>query len=1092
MTDSRFDAEPVLDGLMDFQRSTVEHVFGALHDEGGPGRFLVADETGLGKSIVARGLVAKTIEHLQDDDAVDRIDIVYVCSNMDLARQNIGRLNVTSEEEVAFSSRLSLLGKHSARLNRRDGRSTVNGRLINLISFTPSTSFDPGFAFGKAEERALLILVLEQVLPLTAEEVDWATRMLKGSVSSDDSMRGYVRRMREELVDGIDQDVIGQFAELGTVPSTGGRPSLDVFADLLRQAMSAGELTPELRSRIWPAVGHLRRDLAKAGIRTVQPDLIILDEFQRFRALLDPGNDAGELANALFSERSAKVVLLSATPYKPFTYAEEDEDHAADFINTIRFLHGESSDRSPQTDAVAAALADYRRDVTTGADAQDSARAASGLLLKVMARNERPLIEERSMLEEHVHPADEVTASDLAGYVQLKALASQLDSRTNLVPVEYWKSAPYFLTFSDGYRLRQRIKDRGSNLDPSLKSAITAARHITRKQVERLDPIDLGNARLRRLATDYLDSGVWRLLWMPPSLPYVEPSGVYAGHDTAQLTKRLVFSSWAATPASVASLLSYEVQRRMVGSRVDTSESLRGRLLDYKAARTPTGRPQSMSTLMLFWPMPGLAELTDPRKHVRSHGTTTSSALLSGAEGEIARRFGGASHLHDPEGDDAHRAWHAALSHPTSWPHRASNRRIVRAMSPTKKTEMIEHQRAEKDEGRVSDLLLQHVEYARSLEDAPALNEDDVRILAELGAYSPANIAWRVLDRLTTEDDDVSADGKVLAASALASGLRALFNTPHATTIVRLAHEFARADGSGEVSTDTESHPYWRQVLGYCAQGNLEATLEEWLYNRRNESVQAWTDEAILGFARDEAAAMSLRTSTLTAFDASTYDSDDPTVRFPMRFAVRYGARTTQGGDDARLPEVRASFNSPFWPFVVVSTSVGQEGIDFHWWCHAILHWNIPANPVDFEQREGRIDRFRGHAIRKNVAARHGQAALRSDESSPWRSLYAVATDLRDSHGHYTPDWVYPGPAKIQRHVAPFALSSDAAVYAKVTRDVALYRLALGQPRQEDMLALLQRQSEDAPAPARINLAPPSTREGHTTILGTGGRRNDK
>src|SRR5699024_7512351 len=252
-----------------------------------------------------------------------------------------------------------------------------------------------------------------------------------------------------------------------------------------------------------------------------------------------------------------------------------------------------------------------------------------------------------------------------------------------------------------------------------------------------------------------------------------------------------------------------------------------------------------------------------------------------------------------------------------------------------------------------------------------------------------------------------------------------------------------RAAGDGE-----HELPQWRRILDYAAKGNLEAVLEEWLFNRRNEVAREWSDASLLAFANDEAAAIGLRTSTLTAFDASAHGAEDPTIRFPMRFAVRYGARDSRGGDDARMPEVRASYNSPFWPFVLVSTSVGQEGIDFHWWCHAILHWNTPPNPVDFEQREGRVDRFRAHAIRKNVAYRHGVEALRSASPSPWRKLFELAEDLRSQHGHFTPDWVYPGPAKIQRHVTPFALSKDGPVYEKVSRDVALYRLALGQPRQ--------------------------------------------
>jgi len=36
------------------------------------------------------------------------------------------------------------------------------------------------------------------------------------------------------------------------------------------------------------------------------------------------------------------------------------------------------------------------------------------------------------------------------------------------------------------------------------------------------------------------------------------------------------------------------------------------------------------------------------------------------------------------------------------------------------------------------------------------------------------------------------------------------------------------------------------------------------------------------------------------------------------------------------------------------TTSIGQEGLDFHYYCRKIVHWNLPSNPVDLEQREGR------------------------------------------------------------------------------------------------------------------------------------------
>jgi hypothetical protein len=80
-TAPRLDPEPVLAGLKDFQRATVDYVFRRFYRDKPPAkRFLVADEVGLGKTLVARGLIARAIEHLQSV-GTKRIDVLYVCSN---------------------------------------------------------------------------------------------------------------------------------------------------------------------------------------------------------------------------------------------------------------------------------------------------------------------------------------------------------------------------------------------------------------------------------------------------------------------------------------------------------------------------------------------------------------------------------------------------------------------------------------------------------------------------------------------------------------------------------------------------------------------------------------------------------------------------------------------------------------------------------------------------------------------------------------------------------------------------------------------------------------------------------------------------
>ncbi|GMA93070.1 hypothetical protein [Homoserinibacter gongjuensis] len=125
------DVEAVLAGLKGFQRATVDHVVDRFYGAGaenGSGRFLVADETGLGKSIVARGVIARAIEQLQTDDGVDRIDVVYVCSNADLATQNLVRLNVTGEKHIGMATRLTMLARRAtawpSRRRRRARKST--------------------------------------------------------------------------------------------------------------------------------------------------------------------------------------------------------------------------------------------------------------------------------------------------------------------------------------------------------------------------------------------------------------------------------------------------------------------------------------------------------------------------------------------------------------------------------------------------------------------------------------------------------------------------------------------------------------------------------------------------------------------------------------------------------------------------------------------------------------------------------------------------------------------------------------------------------------------------------------------------------
>jgi hypothetical protein len=167
---------------------------------------------------------------------------------------------------------------------------------------------------------------------------------------------------------------------------------------------------------------------------------------------------------------------------------------------------------------------------------------------------------------------------------------------------------------------------------------------------------------------------------------------------------------------------------------------------------------------------------------------------------------------------------------------------------------------------------------------------------------------------------------------------------------------------------------------------------------------------------------------------------------------------------------------------VLATTSVGQEGLDFHQYCHAVVHWNLPSNPVDLEQREGRVHRYKGHAVRKNVARRHYAAAGKTDGSGLWDALFDAAVAERGAEeSDLVPYWVYatPGGARIERHVPAFPLSREVGQLDALKRSLAVYRMVFGQPRQEDLVNYLMQvmpagKINDLVAKLRIDISPPS------------------
>ncbi|WP_051441513.1 helicase-related protein [Arthrobacter sp. H14] len=1036
-----FDPTPALATLRGFQRRTVDHVFDRFYNDADTAdRSLVADETGLGKSMVARGVIAKAIERLdQDDSGVNRIDIVYVCSNADLAKQNLGRLNVTGQTDIIESGRLTLLPIELGRLNAEPGPNTR--KRVNFVSLTPGTSFNVGGATGRADERAVLFYMLAGLALFDIDDRGLPVELLRAT-SSVKNFKHRVYRIGQKLPDGPPADVLERFREL-----TEKYGHLEEFRLALKKASDDGEeaVRPSMRK----IIGNLRGDLAQAGLDCLEPDLIILDEFQRFRDMLyKPGEDAepvGEataLAREFLNYQDAKLLMLSATPYKAHTNAREEdgEDHAADFRQLLRFL---SRDDDGYMASLDSAL-DERRKQLMGQDVAEGVTEQIESALKLyMCRTERPQLGEDDMLEKIDMSPTDVQASDISSY---KAMTGVFKAAGTGNPMEYWKSVPMFAHFLTDYKIGRILDERNhGNLD-AIRPLLPTLTTIDPKAYRSFGPVETDNAKFRALRKHTTGQGWWKLLWMPPSFPYLEAAGPYV-EVGSEVTKQLVFSAWNASPNALTTLLSYEAERQILqDSKLhdeNTAEARKrfGARLQYRV-RQEDGEAQSMSTLAMFVPHATLAPLADPLTAATANGDTISGAAArESAADKIQDRLPAAVEEMGRLG-----LWSHYFSAPGLLPEnwnggRGRASREIRDLGNYTRS-LNQGDDSDSSGGRESEAKLYQAHIERMLDTLDGPTHGWAEGLELLAMNSPGNCMYRALQRIAGPEFDQAELWK--AALFGATGLRTLFNRLDVTELIDKIIPGER--------------DYWHKVLQYCEAGNLQAVLDEYVFQLRSQQVGELTVDDLWSIADDIRQALSLNQAQLRA---KYPDNSHDDLRMGVRFAVRYSNAKSDDGETNRMPDVRRAFNSPFWPFVLASTSVGQEGIDFHWWAHSVIHWNVPGNPVDFEQREGRVHRYLGHAVRKNIAEKYASGVFGSEATNPWASLLKAAEEgaaesATERANEFAPHWIHRGKHKIQRRLLDHPLSRDVPRTNHMLSGLAKYRLTLGQARQDDLQGLIK------------------------------------
>lgn len=351
--------------------------------------------------------------------------------------------------------------------------------------------------------------------------------------------------------------------------------------------------------------------------------------------------------------------------------------------------------------------------------------------------------------------------------------------------------------------------------------------------------------------------------------------------------------------------------------------------------------------------------------------------------------------------------------------------------------------------------FIAHIDKLRSYLDAPEeihlgrKPEDLLETLVNMVLGSPAICIYRSNGRSTAR------------ATSLAKVFVNNFNLPESTAIIDLAYGRCRDDNS-----------HWQNVLKYCKDGCFQAMIDEYIHMLK-ETAGFQSDGNQYQIVHDMMMD-SLKIHTAT-YIADTYpdfkkringaDRKSDGCRIRSSYAVGF---TKDAGDNSKVvmrkENIRNAFNSPMRPFVLATTSIGQEGLDFHNYCRVIMHWNLPSNPIDLEQREGRINRFKCLAIRQNVADKYGKADEITFKRDIWTEMFEAAkAEKQNDQSELVPFWCFGKnqSVKIERLVPMYPMSKDEMNYERLIKILSLYRLTLGQARQEELLEYLFKEFKD-------------------------------
>ena len=982
-----------------FQKAAVNAALAAFADRAGRRRFLVADEVGLGKTVVAKELARRMSE-----DGRRPFVIYYIANGHAVSHQNKGRIvDFLSDSQLkaatATPDRLSLIAV---------ARRPENPVLVYAL--TPATSF-PGtrarLTGGRKEERAFLKVLLDHTYPAFARDLDPDILQLRAGDGSWDRAIKDAEAKFAGSPPGLRQRFREALAAVFRSPVR-ARLDLEVHGD------TGTEISPFKPTKF---VGRLRRALALATLRHQPPDLVVLDEFQRYRQILDE-KDTDTLLKALLEPEGSAVppaiLLLSATPYRLLSTRWEEARGVlahAELLKLIEFLAGPVVRERAKT--LFSDFGNKLRDIAAYADpgrpelqaeVAEAGRLGNelrALLTPVLSRTERDSVASADPLAETQFLDADSVPEDFGVY---RHLVESFTENMRYAALPYWSSVPL------------PAQSLGPRYAAWKRANIKAAPKLTRMTRERRDQLDAPtawpDAKLRALSS-VAPPKMLSLPWVAPSLRWWPLGGGWKG--AAADPKLLMFSRFRATPPSVAALLSFGVEAHFLPRNQGGYEKAYRRRR-FKLAAVPG------PVMAAFHPSPWLIRNTDP--------LAKAGATLSAVRKEVRRQILAAL----PKGIIKRDTLKARRRH----------RSIARTLASIEQMAGVAEQSAAGWSSAIGDdrAAQPSVRKWRQTQPIDWLSSVELSDLVDNAIGAPGVALGRALLRHDPTILDPARYPELVQLSW--QGLRAYLDNPVILSSL---------PGKSAVE----------QVMGAVVDGGFESVLDEHFWLRAQN-----LHEGAAGLAKDLQSSLGLRAGSFSFHGIGRRPHKIPVrchVAVPFGDAETESVVKVEGGETQAAPvrpdEVRRSFNTPFWPHVLATTSVGQEGLDFHPWCSHVVHWDLSSNPLDLEQREGRIQRYAGLAVRRRLSEVLRDEVLSDPvmaEGSPWRCVQRHAERFVDASG-LRPWWVLDG-AEISRRVFERPFGRDVARFAQLREQRMIYRLALGQPNQEDFIDVLSRGGE--------------------------------